>query len=277
MGLRDKAERTMTDQILFEKRDGGAFATFNRPEVRNALNPEIIGAIAEFLHDIRDDPAVRYLVFQGNGEHFSAGGDLASYAEKFPLGRRGLQSYMRRRVRSNAEAFFLLESLPMPVISVVRGAAAGGGLSFVLGSDFVLAADNCMMIFAQPKVGLPLDIAATYFLPRVVGIKQARKLAMTGATITAQEAHALGIVDEVHPADGLDAALAALVKRFSAVAPRAAGRTKLLLNQSFDNSITQQFEAEVLAIGACVGEPDFAEGVTAFLEKRKAQFSGKAD
>jgi len=265
----------MTEQILFEKRDGGAFATFNRPEVRNALNPEVIQALGDFLLDIRQDPAVRYLVIKGEGEHFSAGGDLASYAEKFPLGRRALQSYMRRRVRGNAETFYLLADLPMPVISVVRGAAAGGGLSFVLASDFVLAADNAMMIFAQPKVGLPLDIAATYFLPRVVGIKQARQLAMTGATLDAAVGQKLGIIDEVHPAEALDEALAKLIKRFSAVAPRASGRTKQLLNRSLDNDIVQQMEAEVLAIGQCVGEDDFEEGVRAFLEKRKAQFTGR--
>lgn len=264
----------MSEQVLLEKRDGGAFVTFNRPDVRNALNPDIIGAIAGFLIDIVEDPEVRFLVFQGKGDHFSAGGDLASYAEKLPLGPKGMANYMRRRVRGNAECFYLLESLPMPVISVVRGAAAGGGLSFVLASDFVLAARDAMMIFAQPKVGLPLDIASTYFLPRVVGLKQARKLAMTGATIDAAEAHRIGIVDEVHEGSDLEGALAALVKRFGAVAPRAAGRTKLLLNRSLDNDIVQQMEAEVIAIGKCVGEADFAEGVTAFLEKRKARFTG---
>lgn len=265
----------MTEQVLLEKRDGGAFVTFNRPEVRNALNPDIIGAIATFLIDIQEDPDVRYLVFQGKGEHFSAGGDLASYAEKLSLGTRGMQDYMRRRVRSNGECFYQLEQLPMPVISVVRGAAAGGGLSFVLASDFVLAADNTMMIFAQPKVGLPLDLGATYFLPRVVGLKEARKLTLTGATIDAPQAERLGIIDEVHPADALDAALAALVKRLGSVAPRAAGRAKQLLNRSLDNDIVQQMEAEVLAIGQCVGEADFAEGVTAFLEKRKPRFTGR--
>ena len=265
----------MSEPILFEKRDGGAFATFNRPEVRNALNPDIIQALGDFLLDIREDPAVRYLVIQGEGEHFSAGGDLASYAEKFSLGKSALQSYMCRRVRGNAETFYLLADLPMPVISVVRGAAAGGGLSFVLASDFVLAAENAMLIFAQPKVGLPLDIAATYFLPRVVGIKQARKLAMTGATLDAAEGHRLGILDEIHPADALDEALARLVRKFAAVAPKASGRTKHLLNRSLDNDIVQQMEAEVLAIGQCVGEDDFEEGVRAFLEKRKAQFTGR--
>jgi len=265
----------MSEQIILERRDGGAFATINRPEVRNALNPDIIGALATFLLDIREDPEVRYLVIQGAGEHFSAGGDLASYAEKFSMPNVELQGYMRRRVRSNAECFYLLESLPMPVISVVRGAAAGGGLSFILASDFVLAADNTLMIFAQPKVGLPLDIAATYFLPRVVGLKQARKLAMTGATIDAAEAHRLGIIDEVHSAEALEDALAKLVKRFAAVAPRAGGRTKQLLNRSLDNDIVQQMEAEVLAIGECVVETDFREGVSAFLEKRRANFTGR--
>lgn len=265
----------MSDQILFEKRDGGAFATFNRPEVRNALNPEIIRELGDFLLDIRNDPEVRYLVFQGKGEHFSAGGDLASYAEKFSLGRPALQSYMRRRVRGNAETFYMLADLPMPVISVVRGAAAGGGLSFILASDFVLAADNAMLIFAQPKVGLPLDIAATYFLPRVVGIKRARQLAMTGATLDATQAKEAGIIDEISAADDLDAVLAKLVRRFGSVAPRASGRTKQLINASMDNDIIQQMEAEVLAIGECVGEDDFEEGVRAFLDKRKAKFTGR--
>lgn len=265
----------MSEQIILEKRDGGAFATINRPEVRNALNPELIGALASFLLDIRDDPDVRYLVIQGAGEHFSAGGDLASYAEKFSKPNAELQSYMRRRVRSNAECFYLLESFPMPVISVVRGAAAGGGLSFILASDFVLAADNAVLVFAQPKVGLPMDIAATYFLPRVVGLKQARKLAMTGATIDAAEAQRIGIIDEIHAADALGGALDRLVKRFAAVAPRASGRTKQLLNRSLEQDIVQQMEAEVLAIGECAGEADFREGVTAFLEKRRANFTGR--
>lgn len=265
---------TAVTDILFEKRDGGAFVTFNRPEVRNALTPEMLLETADFIAEISTDPAVRYLVFQGAGEHFVAGGDVASYGrllEREPVERR---LYFERRVRNNAESFVLLESLPIPVISLVRGAAAGAGMSFILASDFVIAADDALLIFAQPRVGLPLDLSSTYFLPRIVGAKKARQLAFTGARLSATQAQELGLVDQIHAAEALDEALAALVKQFAGVAPRAVGRTKLLVNASEENSIVQQMELEVRAIGQCVNEPDFAEGVTAFLEKRKAAFTG---
>lgn len=260
--------------ILLEKRDGGAFVTFNRPEVRNALTPEMLLATADFITEIEQDDAVRYLVFLGAGDHFAAGGDVASYAkllERAPTERR---LYFERRVRNNAESFVKLEALPIPVISLVRGAAAGAGLSFILASDFVIAADDAMLIFAQPRVGLPIDLSATYFLPRIVGAKTARQLAFTGARLSASEAQAIGIIDQIHPAGSLDDALAGLIKQFAPIAPRAAGRSKQLVNASQHNDIVEQMEMEVRAIGLCVNEPDFAEGVTAFLEKRRASFTG---
>lgn len=134
-----------------------------------------------------------------------------------------------------------------------------------------------MLIFAQPRVGLPLDLSATYFLPRIVGAKRARQMAFTGGRLDAAEAKAVGIIDQIHPADELESALAALVKQFTAVAPRAAGRSKQLINASQFRGIVEQMEMEVRAIGTCVNEPDFAEGVTAFLEKRKARFIGAAE
>lgn len=261
--------------ILFERRDGGAFVTFNRPEVRNALTPEMLHATADFIAGIEGDSAVRYLVFQGAGEHFAAGGDVAAYGRQLaePAARRRL--HFERRVRGNAESFVRLEALLIPVISLVRGAAAGAGLSFILASDFVLAAEDATLIFAQPRVGLPVDLSATYFLPRIVGAKKARQLAFRGARLSAGEARAIGIVDEIHPGSGLDSALAALTKGFAAIAPRAAGRSKALINASGHHDIVEQMELEVRAIGLCVAEPDFAEGVTAFLEKRKARFTGE--
>jgi 2-(1,2-epoxy-1,2-dihydrophenyl)acetyl-CoA isomerase len=260
--------------ILFEKRDDGAFVTFNRPEVRNALTPEMLHATADFIASLDGDTAVRYLVFQGKGEHFAAGGDVASYGKLLELPPVERRLYFERRVRGNAESFVRLEALPIPVISLVRGAAAGAGLSFILASDFVLAAEDAMMIFAQPRVGLPIDLSATYFLPRIVGPKKARQLAFRGARLNAEEARSLGIVDEIHRGDQLEPALAALTKRFGAIAPRAGGRSKLLVNASECHTIVEQMELEVRAIGACVVEPDFAEGVTAFLEKRRASFTG---
>ncbi|WP_250504179.1 enoyl-CoA hydratase-related protein [Caballeronia sp. AZ7_KS35] len=260
--------------ILFDKRDGGAFVTLNRPEVRNALTPEMLLETANFIAAIEHDPEVRYLVFQGAGDHFAAGGDVDSYRRLLDMPATARQRYFERRVRANAETFVRLQSLPIPVVTLVRGAAAGAGLSFVLASDFVLAAQDALLIFAQPRIGLPVDLGASWFLPRIVGAKKARQLAFTGARLNAQDALDMGIVDAIHERDQLDEALAGLVREFGSVAPRAAGRSKTLINASEGNGIVEQMEHEVRAISACIDEPDFAEGVTAFVEKRKAVFRG---
>jgi 2-(1,2-epoxy-1,2-dihydrophenyl)acetyl-CoA isomerase len=261
-------------EIILEKRDGGAFVTFNRPDVRNALNPGMLSAMSEFLTTIRDDSAVRYLVLQGAGGNFSAGGDVAAYAEALALPPEQRREFFESRVRGNADSFLLLEQLTIPVISMVRGAAAGAGLSFLLASDFVLAASDAVLLFAQPRLGLPLDLSMTYYLPRTVGAKFARQLAFTGARLDAERAMQLGIVDAVHRAEELDAALAKLVKSFSATSPGAAGHTKRLINTNESVALADQMEREVKAIGECVVAPDFAEGVSAFMEKRPAVFTG---
>src|SRR5690606_31035444 len=127
--------------------------------------------------------------------------------------------------------------------------------------------EDARLIFAQPRVGLAIDLGLTYFLPRVVGLKAAKRLAMIAARIDANEAKSLGIVDEVHAGDALEEGLASLVRRLQEPAPRAIGRSKVLLAQSEHRGIVEQMEHEVRALGACVAEPDFREGVMAFLEK----------
>lgn len=264
----------MAEDILFERKGAGAVVTFNRPDVRNALTPAMIAALADFLRTLKGDAATEYLVFQGAGEHFSAGGDVAAYGKMLDLPPLDRSTAFERRVRGNIEAFLALERLPIPVISLVRGAAAGAGLSLVLASDFVLAAEDAALIFAQPRIGLPLDLAASFLLPRVVGFKAARQLALTAARLSGEEALKLGIIDELYPTAELDTGLARLLNRLKDAAPRAAGRSKMLVLESESRSLLEQMEAEVAAIGQCCIEPDFAEGVSAFLEKRRPVFGG---
>jgi 2-(1,2-epoxy-1,2-dihydrophenyl)acetyl-CoA isomerase len=262
----------MTTDIVCERQADGAIVTLNRPDVRNALTPAMIATFADFLREIRADPEVRYLLIQGAGDHFSAGGDVGAYAQMLDQPAGQLSAAFERRVRGNVEAFLELASLPIPVISLVRGAAAGAGLSLILASDFVLASEDALMVFAQPRLGLPLDLAMTYLLPRVVGLKAARKLALTGARIGAEASRQLGIIDSVHPKAELASALATLLKSLREVAPKAAGRSKTLLIESETRSLLEQMEAEIRAIGQCCVEPDFAEGVTAFIDKRRPRF-----
>jgi 2-(1,2-epoxy-1,2-dihydrophenyl)acetyl-CoA isomerase len=262
----------MADELLLVRKDGGAHVTFNRPEVRNALTPTMLLDLATFLDEIARDPAVRYLVFRGAGDHFIAGGDVVSYRDSLALSPAERRLYFERRVRANAETFLILESLQIPVIVAVRGAVAGAGLSFVLAADFCLATEDSLFIIAQPTIGLPLDLGLSYFLPRVVGAKQARKLALTTARIGAAEAERLGIVDGIFARDALEDGITALLKRLAAGAPKALGRSRALLAASERNTLLEQMELEVRSVGACVAEPDFIEGVTAFLEKRKPAF-----
>ncbi|MFZ1743759.1 MAG: enoyl-CoA hydratase-related protein [Pontixanthobacter sp.] len=263
------------NDVLFEIRNGGAFVTLNRPEVRNAINPAVLLAICDFLARIDGNPEVRYLVLRGEGVSFSSGGDIGAYADALDKDPAELRSFFERRVRGNAECFYRLHTLEIPVISVAQGAVAGAGINFLLTSDFVLATEDAMLFFAQTRIGLPLDLSLTYFLPRIIGAKRARQLALTGGRLGAAEAKDLGIIDQVMPSDAMDDALATLIKSLAAVAPRAAGRSKLLINSSEDHGLVAQMEREVEAIGECVVEPDFREGVRAFVEKRFAQFSGQ--
>jgi 2-(1,2-epoxy-1,2-dihydrophenyl)acetyl-CoA isomerase len=264
----------VSEPLLLDKRDGGARVTFNRPEVRNALTPEMLHALGDFLADVRSDPGVRYLLLCGAGEHFSAGGDIGIYRDTLQMTPMQRRIAFERRVHANTDAISRLDALSIPIISLVQGAVAGAGLSFVLLSDFVFASENSFLIFAQPKIGLPLDLGLTHFLPRVVGIKAAKRLAMTGARLSGAQAHTLGIVDQISPAAELEACAAALLKEMKAVAPRASGRSKRLLQESEYRSLAEQMRAEVQAIGDCVAEPDFGEGVMAFLEKRAPEFKG---
>jgi 2-(1,2-epoxy-1,2-dihydrophenyl)acetyl-CoA isomerase len=264
----------VSEPLLLDIRDGGARVTFNRPEVRNALTPDMLHALNDFLTEVQGDPGVRYLLFCGTGEHFSAGGDIATYRDTLQMTPTQRRIAFERRVLGNTNVISRLDALSIPIISLIKGAVAGAGLSFVLLSDFVYASEDSFLIFAQVKVGLPLDLGLTHFLPRVVGIKAAKRLAMTGARLSAAEAHTLGIVDLIAPADELEARAITLIERMAAVAPRASGRSKDLLRESGYRSLTEQMNAEVRAIGDCVIEPDFAEGVMAFLEKRAPKFKG---
>lgn len=262
-------------EVLFDRRGGGAFVTLNRPDVRNAINPAMLTNISDFLMAIRSDPEVRYLVLSGEGETFSSGGDLGVYAQALADRPDGIATFFERRVRGNAECFYHLHALEIPVVSIVRGAVAGAGINFLLTSDFVLASEDALLIFAQTRVGLPLDLSLTYHLPRIIGAKRARQLALTGGKLRAEEARTLGIIDEIHAPADLEGALARLVKSFAAVAPHAAGRSKTLINTSADYDLPSQMEREVQAIGRCVVEQDFREGVSAFMEKRAARFTGQ--
>jgi 2-(1,2-epoxy-1,2-dihydrophenyl)acetyl-CoA isomerase len=254
---------------------GIATITFNRPEARNAISRAMVQELAELLRSFgaRDD--VRCLVFRGAAEHFCGGGDVQSFGETLSLASQERQQLYEGRVAASAELFELFENLHMPVVALVRGAVAGAGLSFVLGADFVLAAPNAFFVFAHGRLGIALDSALSYYLPRVVGQRKAAELALLGARIEATAAQALGIVTRVVASEELDAEGEKLTVKLARGAAQAMGETRQLLRRSARHSIGEQVRLEAKAVGRCAASVDFKEGVSAFLENRSPRFTGK--
>ncbi len=266
----------MTDHLLTEIDGPIAYATFNRPETRNALSLEMRQRMGEFLTEIEHDDSVRCLILRGSGDHFMAGGDVKSMAEivktTTAAERRGM---FEARIHNLHPMIFALRRLRKPVIGSVQGGCAGAGLSFLLACDMAVAADNAFFTLAYIHIGTSPDASGTFFLPRTVGMKKAMEIAMLGDRFDAATAESLGIVNRVVPADNLAVETRALADRLAAGPAHAIGNTKELLNASLGNSLEAHLAREAESFADCSTTEDWAEGVTAFAEKRKPQFKGR--
>ena len=169
-----------------------------------------------------------------------------------------------------------IRRMPKPVVASVSGACAGFGLSFMSAADLAIAADDSYYTLAYTLIGTSPDGGSTYALPRLVGLKKATELALLGDRFDAATAKDYGLVNWVVPAADLAAETEKLAARLAAGPTVAYGRTKALLQRSLDNPLERQLQLEADNFAACAVEPDFAEGVTAFVEKRRAAFTGKA-
>jgi 2-(1,2-epoxy-1,2-dihydrophenyl)acetyl-CoA isomerase len=265
----------MMTGLKVENSGGVARLTFDRPEVRNALSPEVLRAFAVALRQAEDDPAIRCIVISGAGEHFVGGGDVKGFSETLamePLDRKHLYE---QRLVANGTMYAVLERVGKPTIARVRGAVAGAGISLVLACDFVIAGVSSFFVFAHRSLSLPPDGALSYFLPRVVGLRRAKQLTLLGSRLDASQALNDGIVTELVPDEELDSAVKALVDRLIDGPPIGTRITKRLLNVSLRNGIAEQTRLEAEGVGECVASADFTEGVRAFLEKRRPVFSGR--
>jgi 2-(1,2-epoxy-1,2-dihydrophenyl)acetyl-CoA isomerase len=241
--------------------------TLNRPDVLNAFNSAVHAGLAAALKDARD-PEVRAIVLTGAGRGFCVGQDLTEFREA----PGDIADRLRASYHPNVLAIRALEK---PVIAAVNGAAAGAGLSVACACDIRIAADTATFVPAFINIGLVPDSGGTYFIARLLGPARAFEWMTSGRRLTAAEAQAWGLVSEVVEADGFAERVGDLATQLAAMPTRAIGMTKRLFDRAGESTLEEQLELEAQLQSAATKTDDFREGVTAFLEKREAHFSGR--
>jgi len=261
-----------TDIVLQHLEDGLLTITMNRPERRNALNPEMTKALVEAAVRAADDSAVRAVLLKGAGGTFCVGGDVKSMAEgKAPLAFEAKVSTLRERM----EVSRILHLMPKPVVAQVDGAAAGAGLSMALACDLRVASESAKITTAFAKVGLSGDYGGTYFLTQLLGSAKARELYLTSPVLTAREALALGMVTKVVADSEIDAAARELALSLAQGPTVTLGYIKRNINNAETASLEACFDAEAVHHSRCSETADHKEAAKAFVEKRKPVFQGR--
>lgn len=252
-----------------------ATVTLNRPQALNALDDAMSLELSAVTSRLEQDEAIRCVVLQGAGEHFMAGGDIRLFHQGLddPAEQRKLQ--FERLIAEVHATVIRLRRMPKPVIASVQGAVAGFGLSLMSACDLAIAADNSYFTLAYCHIGTSPDGGATYALPRLVGVKLAMEIALLGDRFDARRALELGLVNRLVPTAELASATRKLAERLAQGPTAVYGRTKRLINESLEHSLTEQLQAEQDSFAASAADVDFAEGVRAFVAKRKPKFIGK--
>lgn len=257
--------------IQFEISDNVAYIRLNRPDVANSLHTPMSAEIHQAAKECRDNKAVRAVLITGNGAFFSAGGDLATFAKAGDA----LPQNLHEMLIEFHGAIEILAALDAPVIAAVNGTAAGAGLSMVAAASLAIASEKARFTMAYTGAGLSPDGSSSYFLPRLIGARRCQELMLTNRQLSAQEALDWGLVNEVLPADEVFAKAEKLAKRLAKGPTRAYGQVNKLIAQSFDNSLSQQLTVEAEGIVAMASSNDGKEGISAFMAKRAAAFTGE--
>jgi enoyl-CoA hydratase len=255
--------------IIYEKSEGVATITLNRPEALNAVSKEVMEEIMHALEDVKNDENVRVVVLTGAGEKaFSAGADIKTMIGMTALKAREL-SFMGEKL------CIALENLEKPVIAALNGYALGGGLEVAMSCDLRIASENARMGQTEINIGLIPGWGGTQRLTRLIGRTKAKELVFTGRMIDAKTAEQLGIVNMVVPQDKLKETVRQFALELASKAPVAIRVAKTLINKGADIGLDSALALEREGFGVVASTEDLKEGVSAFTEKRKPVFKGK--
>ncbi len=246
---------------------GVATLTLNRPDKRNAFSDAMRSDFIDALESVTADKSIRALVLTGAGAAFCAGGDISGMKQRLsaPSGELAFNGWRRQQIVHRAQA--LLHTCPKPVIAAVNGAASGLGADTAMACDFIMGSEHASFSWSYILRGIMPDGGGMYFLPRRIGLSQAKQLIFTGRRVDADEALALGILDRKVRAEQLLDAAQEWARELSQVSMTALGLTKTILNQSFEMGSHEVFAQGSQAQGICYTSSEHRAAVEAFLTK----------
>ena len=264
----------MTDhaeKLLVTLEDGIKRITFNRPERRNSVDGETVQKLLAAIKESVSD-GTQVVILTGAGDSFCAGADLAATSAS------DIANYdVTKAIRENVNPTVLaMRALTVPIIARVHGHAVGVGFNYALACDMIVASEQALFGQVFIRIGLMPDGGSTYFLPRLVGYHKTFELMTTGEIISAQEAHGLGIINKVVPFEELDSTVDGLAARLAQSPRIAIAKIKAALNRDAQSELAAALDFEAVNQDECFHSPDFLEGVSAFMQKRKAVFGRAA-
>ncbi len=251
--------------LLSDDRDGIRTLTLNRPHRKNAIDAELWRDLAEALRAADRDRGVRALVLTGAGGAFCSGADIGTGEDIHP----------RHKLHRLTDVAMALHELAVPTVAKVTGVAVGAGWNLALGCDLVVATPESRFCQIFAKRGLSVDLGGSWLLPKLVGLQQAKRLVLLAEMIDAAEAHAMGLVTWIKPADEIDAFVDELAGRLAAGPSFALAQSKALLNDGADSTLAQALANEARAQPGNFATADAAEAYAAFAAKREPKFTGR--
>jgi len=257
------------NNILVAKENSIATITINRPTKLNALNTVTIQELHEAFQELEKNYDTRVVILTGSGEKaFVAGADIAEFADF------SVEEGVQLAAQGQDILFNFVENLKIPVIAAVNGFALGGGLELAMACHFRIASDNAKMGLPEVSLGVIPGYGGTQRLPQLIGKGRAMEMIMTAGMITADEAYRNGLVNHVVPQAELLEFCNGIAQKIMRNSPLAISKAIKAINANYKDG-ENGFETEIKSFGKCFGTEDFKEGTTAFLEKRKAVFTGE--